>query len=82
MSHAKAIFCFLPTGLFRKPEAVAKSKKRRRKPVSAAGDDVILGSLTDLRAASKGGMDPSGADSEGYSPIEASQYQQHAPSIC
>lgn len=47
-------------GLFRKPEAVAKSKKRRRKPVSAAVDDVALGSLADLRNASKGGMDPSG----------------------
>jgi hypothetical protein len=56
----------LPSGLFRKPEAVAKSKKRRRKPVSAAVDDaVILGSLADLRAASKGGMDPSGGELDG-----------------
>lgn len=50
-------------GLFRKPEAVARSKKRRRKPVSAAADDVVLGSLADLRTASKGGMDPSGQGS-------------------
>jgi hypothetical protein len=56
----------LRTGLFRKPEAAAKSKKRRRKPVSAAGDDVVLGSLADLRAASKGGMDPSGVQVEGF----------------
>lgn len=54
----------LRTGLFRKPEAAAKSKKRRRKPVSAAGDDVVLGSLADLRAASKGGMDPSGVQAD------------------
>jgi hypothetical protein len=59
-------FCILPTGLFRKPDAAAKSKKRRRKPVSAAGDDVVLGSLADLRAASKGGMDPSGVQVEGF----------------
>ena len=49
------------TGLFRKPEATSRAKKRRRKAVMAVGGAVTLGSLDDLRSASKGGIDPSGA---------------------
>ena len=37
-----------------------RGKKRRRKSSAALGGPVTLGSLDDLRGASKGGMDPSG----------------------
>lgn len=47
-------------GLFRKPEVPKRGKKRRRKAVAAAAGEVALGSLSDLREASKGGIDPSG----------------------
>ncbi len=50
-------------GLFRKPEPRERVRKRRRKALASASpapSAAVLGSLDDLRAAGKGGIDPSG----------------------
>lgn len=47
-------------GLFRKPAALKRGKKRRRGGAEALLD---IGCLSDLRSSSKGGMDPSGQGS-------------------
>ncbi len=62
------------TGLFRKPEPKERARKRRRKALASAlapAGAVTLGSLDDLRAASKGGVDPSGAPMHPSEPLQA-----------
>lgn len=54
--------CFLHAGLFRHPTPPKPRNKQKRKRKGAASEEaeITIGTLQDLRASSKGGLDPDG----------------------